>query len=130
MEATGDAAAWYKSANHLIAADGMEAHDFMLLSDFAAPLYHFTGEPGATFVHGMTRRSGSGMTTMLEALKQVDKTNTAYPNSFGIIMYVAAKSDEIVEIFKNADRAKKTAVADIMRRLDPSGAGKYNALRN
>jgi len=70
------------------------------------------------------------MSTMLEALKQVDKTNTAQPNSFGIIMFVAAKSDEIVEIFKNADRAKKTAVADIMRRLDPSGAGKYNALRN
>lgn len=68
--------------------------------------------------------------TMLEALKQVDKTNTTYPNSFGILMFVAAKSDEIVEIFKNADHTKKTAVYDIMRRLDPAGAGKYNALRN
>jgi hypothetical protein len=70
------------------------------------------------------------LNTMVEALKQVDKTNTAYPNSFGIIMFVGAKSDEIVDIFKNADRTKKTQVADIMRRLDPSGAGKYNVLRN
>ncbi len=67
---------------------------------------------------------------MLEALKQVDKTNTSYPNSFGIIMFVTAKSDEIVDIFKNADRTKKKAVYDIMRRLDPSGAGKYNVLNN
>lgn len=70
------------------------------------------------------------LNVMLEALKQVDKTNTSYPNSFGIIMFVAAKSDEIVDIFKNADRTKKTAVYDIMRRLDPAGAGKYNALHN
>jgi hypothetical protein len=68
--------------------------------------------------------------TMLEALKQVDKTNTSYPNSFGILMFIAAKSDEVVEIFKNADRTRKNAVYDIMRRLDPSGAGKYNVLRS
>jgi len=70
------------------------------------------------------------VSTMLEALKQIDKVNTAYPNSFGVIMFVTAKSDEIIEIFKNADRTRKTTVADIMRRLDPAGAGKYNVLRN
>lgn len=70
------------------------------------------------------------LTTMLEALRQVDKTNTTYPNTIGIIMFVSAKSDEIVEIFKSADRTKKNAVYEIMRKLDPSGAGKYNVLRN
>jgi Domain of unknown function (DUF4835) len=70
------------------------------------------------------------LNTMVEALKQVDKTNTTYPVSFGVLMFVAAKGDEIVEIFKNADRTKKTQVYDIMRRLDPAGAAKYNALRN
>ncbi len=70
------------------------------------------------------------LTSMLEALKQVDKTNSTYPNSFGVLMFITAKSDEIVDIFKNADHTRKATVYDIMRRLDPSGAGKYNALRN
>lgn len=67
MGQQGSAAAWSDAANKLIARPGMEAHAFMLLSAFAAPLYHFTGEPGATFVHGVTRGSGKGKTTMLEA---------------------------------------------------------------
>jgi len=70
------------------------------------------------------------LNTMVEALKQVEKTNSSYPNSFGILMFVAAKGDEIVDIFKNADRNKKAVVYEIMRKLDPAGAGKYNALRN
>ena len=70
------------------------------------------------------------LTTMVDALRMVDKTHAAYPNTVGVIMFVSAKSDEIVEIFKTADRAKKTAVYEIMRKLDPSGAGKYNAIRN
>jgi hypothetical protein len=72
---------------------------------------------------------GLAIATMTEALKEVDKTNTSYPNSIGVLMFVTAKSDEIVEIFKNADRTQKTAVYDIMRKLDPSNSGKYNAIR-
>lgn len=63
----GDAAAWTAAANKLVGRAGMEAHAFMMLCAFAAPLYHFTGELGATFVHGVTRGSGKGKTTMLEA---------------------------------------------------------------
>lgn len=73
---------------------------------------------------------GLAMNTMLEALREVDKTNTAYPTSIGVIMFMTAKSDEIVEIFKNGDRTQKSAVYEIMRRLDPSNSQKYSALRN
>lgn len=69
------------------------------------------------------------LTTMTDALRQVDKTNAAYPNSIGVLMFVTAKSEEIVNIYKSADRTRKTAVYDIMRKLDPSNSGKYNAIR-
>lgn len=72
---------------------------------------------------------GLALTTMVEALKEVDKTNTSYPNSIGILMFVTAKSDEVVEILKNGDRTQKNAVYDIMRKLDPSNSGKYSAIR-
>ncbi len=72
---------------------------------------------------------GLALTTMVEALKEVDKTNTSYPNSIGVLMFVSAKSDEIVEILKNGDRTQKNAVYDIMRKLDPSNSGKYSVIR-
>ena len=67
--------------------------------------------------------------TMVEALKEVEKTNVAYPNSIGIIMFISTKSEEIVEIMKNANRTQKNTVYDIMRKLDPANSGKYNAIR-
>ena len=73
---------------------------------------------------------GLALATMVGALQEVDKTNTSYPNSIGILMFVTTKSDEIVEIMKNADRTQKSVVYDIMRKLDPSNSGKYNAIRS
>ena len=67
--------------------------------------------------------------TAIDALKEVEKTHIAYPNTIGILMFLSAKSDEIVEIMKNATRTQKTSVYDIMRKLDPANSGKYNAIR-
>ena len=68
--------------------------------------------------------------TMLEALKEVEKTNASYPNTIGVLMFLTAKSDEIVEVMKNGSRTQKTTVYDIMRKLDPANTVKYNALRS
>ena len=68
--------------------------------------------------------------TMVEALKEIEKTNVAYPNSIGVLMFLTAKSDEIVEIMRNGSRTQKTTVYDIMRKLDPANTVKYNALRS
>ena len=70
------------------------------------------------------------LVTMVEALKEIEKTNVAYPNSIGVLMFLTAKSDEIVEIMRNASRTQKTTVYDIMRKLDPANTVKYNALRS
>jgi len=69
------------------------------------------------------------LATMVEALKEVEKTNVAYPNSIGIIMFISTKSEEIVDIMKNANRTQKSTVYDIMRKLDPANSGKYNVIR-
>lgn len=73
--------------------------------------------------------TGQAIVTMVEALREIDKTNTSYPNSIGVLMFITAKSDEIVDVLKNADRSQKTIAYDIMRKLDPSNSGKYNAIR-
>ncbi|MDQ3016365.1 MAG: DUF4835 family protein [Bacteroidota bacterium] len=72
---------------------------------------------------------GLAIVTMVDAIKEVDKTNVSYPNSIGVLMFITAKSDEIIEIMKNADRTQKSTVYDSMRKLDPSNSGKYNVIR-
>lgn len=69
------------------------------------------------------------LVTMVEALKEVEKTHVSYPNTIGILMFLTAKRDEIVEIMKNGSRTQKTTVYDIMRKLDPSNTALYNGLR-
>lgn len=77
----------------------------------------------------MHSNTDQALATMTDALRQIDKTNASYPNSIGVLMFVTAKSDEIVEIYRSADRTRKTVVYEIMRKLDPSNSGKYNAIR-
>lgn len=77
----------------------------------------------------MHSNTGLALVTLTEALKEVEKTHLSYPNSVGVLTFVTSKSDEIVEIFKNADRTQKATVYDIMRKLDPSNSGKYNVIR-
>ena len=68
--------------------------------------------------------------TMVEALKQVQKTNSTYPNSIGILMFLTAKREEVVEIMVNGAKAQRTATYDVMRQLDPSNNAAYSVLRN
>ncbi len=77
----------------------------------------------------MHTNTGLALATLTDALKEVEKTHLSYPNSVGVLTFVTSKSEEIVEIFKNADRTQKTTVYEIMRKLDPSNSGKYNAIR-
>ena len=67
---------------------------------------------------------------MLEALEAVYGVIAAAPQSIVIQMFVNAKSDEIIEIFKGADRTSKGKVMNIMRKLDGANANKYNVLRS
>ena len=68
--------------------------------------------------------------TMVDAIKQVEKTNASYPNSVGILMFLTAKRDEIVEIMVNGSKLQRNTTYELMRKLDPSNNATYSALRN
>jgi hypothetical protein len=67
--------------------------------------------------------------TILRALTTTDQVREAYPTVMVTRMFVNAKSDEILEIFKGADKNSKNLVMQVMRRLDVTNANKYNVLR-
>jgi hypothetical protein len=66
---------------------------------------------------------------IMRALTSTDQVRESYPTVMVTRMFVNAKSDEILEIFKGADKATKSLVVQVMRRLDVTNANKYNVLR-
>jgi hypothetical protein len=66
---------------------------------------------------------------LVEALTTIDDVRASYPNTIALQMFSNAKSDEIIEIFKGADRMDKSKVMQVMRKLDIANASKYNVLR-
>ncbi|MCB0624896.1 MAG: DUF4835 family protein [Saprospiraceae bacterium] len=71
----------------------------------------------------------SGRTIMVNALEQLNKVNQSYPNSMIIQMFVNAKSNEIVEIFKQGNPQEKNQVIQFMTKMDAANASKYKSIR-
>jgi len=65
---------------------------------------------------------------MLEAIKKVEEANTAQPNSIFTISFMDAKGDEISKIFKNAPLEIRTEAVELLLKVDPNNARKYNDL--
>ena len=77
----------------------------------------------------MNEDAARARAVMLSALTTAKDVNRAYPNSAYIQMFVNAKRDEIIEIFKGAGRGEQTKVYDIMVNLDPSQASRYGSIK-
>ncbi|MFD2033227.1 DUF4835 family protein [Belliella marina] len=65
---------------------------------------------------------------MLEAIKKLEEANTAQPNSIFTISFIDAKGDEISKIFKKAPLDIRTEAVELLLKVDPTNARKYNDL--
>lgn len=70
-----------------------------------------------------------GQQAIMQAITAIDQVRESYPTVMVARMFVNAKSDEIIEIFKAADNTSKNRVMQVMRRLDVTNGNKYNVLR-
>ncbi|HMQ07889.1 MAG TPA: DUF4835 family protein [Saprospiraceae bacterium] len=77
----------------------------------------------------MAEDADKGRAVILTAMNTFNTANTAYPNSYLLNTLIDSKSNEILEIFKVADRTEKTSVYTALIRIDPSNANRYNVLR-
>jgi hypothetical protein len=77
----------------------------------------------------MHKDIGMSQQNMFRAISTVDQVRESYPTIFVTRMFVNAKSEEIIEVFKGADRAMRNQVMQVMRRLDVTNASKYNVLQ-
>lgn len=69
-----------------------------------------------------------GINNMLVALNSIRDVNKSYPNTIALQAFSNTKADEIIEVFKNANRTQKQEIKTIMRTINPATAGKFNVL--
>ncbi|MBO7142546.1 MAG: DUF4835 family protein [Bacteroidales bacterium] len=65
---------------------------------------------------------------ILEALKSIQRSERAKPNSLIVSLFFTAKSDEIVNIFSESPTAEKNEVMQILKELDVTNMAKYQKI--
>jgi hypothetical protein len=65
---------------------------------------------------------------MYAALQKLTPVNNARPGSVNIQNFLAAKLKEIKNIYMDADQKDKTNVVNLLKRLDPANASKYQEI--
>lgn len=77
----------------------------------------------------MTTDVVAARTNVTLAIEDAQKANANYPNTLYAQVFVDAKRDEIIEIYKGASGVEQNTVIQAMSRLDPSQQTKYRAIR-
>jgi len=71
----------------------------------------------------------TGRGEVLKALEMLSSANRERPGSFIIPVVIAAKSDELIELFAPASPDERNRVFAILNELDPGNTAKYQRLR-
>lgn len=74
----------------------------------------------------LTSKPEEAYANILEALRLVAEANGAQPNSILTITFMDAKSDEVSKILKKASTEIKTEAVEILLKVDPNNARRYN----
>lgn len=76
----------------------------------------------------MVDNPDAGRAVIFEALKALQQVSRQKSNLVIVRYMVGAKSDEIINIFKEGLANEKTQVVNIMKQLDPANSSKYDAI--
>ncbi len=71
----------------------------------------------------------AGRAGVAQAVSDVQVADQAYPNSMAVQLFVNAKGQELVEIFKGGTQAEQAEVIRVMTQIDPSNAQRYRRIR-
>lgn len=83
-------------------------------------LYHRMG------MDQLTKSPEEAYKNILAALQKLEEVNNTIPNSILTISFMDAKSDEISKVLKNAPEEIQNQAIEILLKVDPNNARKYN----
>ncbi len=70
----------------------------------------------------------AGRKQMFDALAKLNQVTQSRPNSINLINFVQAKRIEIKELAVDAEQKDKTDIVNLMKKIDPSNASKYEEI--
>ncbi len=76
----------------------------------------------------MSNQVETGRAAIMEAIINLRSVHNKQPNSYLMQMFFAAKSDEIVNIFKKELPVNKTSLLEVLKIIDPANTTKYEGM--
>ncbi|MBN2729712.1 MAG: DUF4835 family protein [Bacteroidales bacterium] len=92
--------------------------------DFRSGLYHYH-RMGLDLFSNDALKARAGI---LEGITLVQRAYRQKPGLFIVSLYMLAKSDELVNVFKPAPMVEKTKAVNILKSIDPANSAKYNKI--
>ncbi len=69
-----------------------------------------------------------GRAKLIQAIEKLKKVHQLRPLSYNMQLFFLAKSDELVDIFKEAPQSEKTKLVTTLEQIDPGNISKYNKI--
>ncbi len=76
----------------------------------------------------MSTDFAKGRSVVLSSLKKLESISKYDPNSFQLQLFFNAKSDEIIELFKEAPQAEKSEVIPLLSKINPANSNLYEKI--
>ncbi len=78
----------------------------------------------------MSKDVVAGRTAITEVITTLYNLAKQNPNTLGIKVFLDAKVNEIIELYKKADNSEKTKIVDMLKQMDITNALKYESIFN
>lgn len=88
----------------------------------ASYLYHRKG------LDKMQDNLEMGRSKITEALELLEKVNQQRPNLFILQLFIETKSDELINIYKQASSMQKNKAVNILKEIDPANSSSYDKI--
>jgi hypothetical protein len=72
----------------------------------------------------------TGRKAIFDALNKLSKVVATRPNSVNLLNFVQAKQNELRNLFADAELKDKTEMVNLLKKLDPTNASKYQEILN
>lgn len=107
---------------------------FWLVENYLNPIYKPLREANYLYhrmgMDNMYSKMELGRTSIIESLQKIQILNKQRPSSYNVQLWFNAKTDELVNIFKQSSPAEKVAVTQLLGELDPTNNTKYKQINN
>ncbi len=77
----------------------------------------------------MTQDTDGARAAISEVVTTLGQVNQSYPNSMAVQMFLNAKRQEVIEIFKRGTTTEQSSLIQVMTRVDPANSSQYRAIR-